>query len=46
MLIAMPAMLDERFARSLIYVCAHSPKAPWASSSTIRAEHQFLPICW
>jgi putative transcriptional regulator len=24
MLIAMPAMLDERFARSLIYVCAHS----------------------
>src|SRR5581483_1556991 len=24
MLIAMPAMLDERFARSLIYICAHS----------------------
>src|SRR3954452_4031571 len=24
MLIAMPAMGDERFARSLIYVCAHS----------------------
>ena len=24
MLIAMPAMLDERFSRSLIYVCAHS----------------------
>src|ERR1700726_1459011 len=24
MLIAMPAMLDHRFARSLIYVCAHS----------------------
>src|SRR6516164_7780226 len=24
MLIAMPAMMDERFARSLIYVCAHS----------------------
>src|ERR1700689_4700359 len=24
MLITMPAMLDERFARSLIYVCAHS----------------------
>jgi putative transcriptional regulator len=24
MLIAMPTMLDERFARSLIYVCAHS----------------------
>jgi putative transcriptional regulator len=26
MLIAMPAMQDERFARSLIYVCAHSPE--------------------
>ncbi len=24
MLIAMPAMHDERFARSVIYVCAHS----------------------
>jgi putative transcriptional regulator len=24
MLIAMPAMRDERFARSLIYICAHS----------------------
>src|SRR6201997_4509433 len=24
MLIAMPTMLDERFSRSLIYVCAHS----------------------
>jgi len=24
MLIAMPTMLDDRFARSLIYVCAHS----------------------
>ena len=26
MLIAMPAMLDDRFARSLIYICAHSPE--------------------
>ena len=24
MLIAMPAMMDERFSRSLIYICAHS----------------------
>src|SRR5581483_8554623 len=24
MLIAMPAMMDERFVRSLIYICAHS----------------------
>jgi putative transcriptional regulator len=26
MLIAMPAMNDERFARAVIYVCAHSPE--------------------
>lgn len=26
MLIAMPSMEDERFARSLIYICAHSPE--------------------
>jgi putative transcriptional regulator len=26
MLIAMPAMHDDRFARSVIYVCAHSPE--------------------
>src|SRR5581483_347620 len=26
MLIATPTMSDERFARSLIYVCAHSPE--------------------
>jgi putative transcriptional regulator len=26
MLIAMPSMRDERFARTLIYVCAHSPE--------------------
>lgn len=25
-LIAMPGMEDERFARSVIYICAHSPK--------------------
>ena len=25
-LIAMPAMADERFARAVIYVCAHSPE--------------------
>ncbi len=25
MLIAMPGMKDERFARSVIYICAHSP---------------------
>ena len=26
MLIAMPVMQDERFARSVIYICAHSPE--------------------
>ena len=26
MLIAMPSMKDERFARTLIYICAHSPE--------------------
>ncbi len=26
MLIAMPSMQDERFSRTLIYVCAHSPE--------------------
>src|SRR5919206_1157201 len=26
MLVAMPGMMDERFARTVIYVCAHSPE--------------------
>ncbi|WP_414475057.1 YqgE/AlgH family protein [Microvirga sp. M2] len=26
MLVAMPGMMDERFARAVIYVCAHSPE--------------------
>jgi putative transcriptional regulator len=26
LLVAMPGMLDERFARTVIYVCAHSPE--------------------
>ncbi len=26
MLVAMPSMTDERFARSVIYLCAHSPE--------------------
>jgi putative transcriptional regulator len=29
-LVAMPAMSDKRFARSVIYMCAHWCKAPWA----------------
>jgi putative transcriptional regulator len=34
MLIASPGMHDERFSRSLIYMCAHSSEARWASWST------------
>ena len=26
MLVAMPGMMDERFSRTLIYLCAHSPE--------------------
>ena len=29
-LIAMPGMKDDRFARSVIYVCAHSDEGRWA----------------
>ena len=36
MLIAMPTMRDERFARSLIYVCAHSSEgAGWLTTMPI-----------
>src|SRR5690349_21323299 len=31
MLIAMPAMMDDRFVRSLIYVCAHSSEGAMGS---------------
>jgi putative transcriptional regulator len=35
MLIAMPTMGDERFARSLIYVCAHSSEnSTWSAPPT------------
>ncbi|MBV8505807.1 MAG: YqgE/AlgH family protein, partial [Alphaproteobacteria bacterium] len=27
LLLAMPQMLDERFARSVVYICAHSGEA-------------------
>ena len=30
LLIAMPAMADQRFARTLIYMCAHSPEGAMA----------------
>ena len=29
MLIAMPAMSDERFARAVVYLCAHSAEGAW-----------------
>src|ERR1700685_4229801 len=53
MLIAMPAMLDDRFARSLIYVCAHSSEgamgivvnhpAPNINFSDLLVKLHFIP---
>lgn len=31
-LIAMPGMFDTNFARTVIFVCAHSEDGRWASS--------------
>lgn len=35
-LIAMPGMEDRNFARTVIYICAHSDAGAMASSSTVR----------
>ena len=33
LLVAMPQMMDPRFARAVVYICAHSEEAGrWASS--------------
>jgi len=42
----MPVMGDPRFERSVIYLCAHSPEAPWASSSIIRPAASIFQPCW
>ncbi len=39
LLIAMPAMRDERFARSVIYVCAHSLEGAMGLIINRRADH-------
>jgi putative transcriptional regulator len=33
-LIAMPGLEDESFARTVVYLCEHSERGAWASSST------------
>ncbi len=43
MLIAMPAMSDERFARSLIYVCAHSSEGAMGIVVNQRAPNIRFP---
>jgi putative transcriptional regulator len=42
-LIAMPAMSDERFARSLIYVCAHSSEGAMGIVVNQRAQNIRFP---
>lgn len=39
LLIAMPTMSDERFARSVIYLCAHSPEGAMGLIINHRADH-------
>src|SRR5438874_11045742 len=43
MLIAMPTMGDERFARSLIYVCAHSSEGAMGIIVNQPAAHISFP---
>ena len=43
LLIAMPAMADKRFARSVIYVCAHSPEGAMGLIINQRAPHISFP---
>ena len=43
LLIAMPAMSDRRFQRSVIYVCAHSPEGAMGLIINQRANHISAP---
>jgi putative transcriptional regulator len=43
MLIASPAMMDERFARSVIYMCAHSPEGAMGIVVNQPAPHIKFP---
>jgi putative transcriptional regulator len=46
MLIAMPAMSDERFARTVIYVCAHSTEGAMGIVVNQPAQNIKFPISW
>lgn len=43
LLIAMPAMTDRRFQRSVIYLCAHSPEGAMGLIINQRADHITAP---
>ncbi len=43
LLIAMPAMSDRRFQRSVIYMCAHSPEGAMGLIINQRADHITAP---
>jgi putative transcriptional regulator len=43
LLIAMPNMTDKRFARSVVYVCAHSDKGAMGLIVNQRADHISFP---
>ena len=43
LLIAMPTMSDKRFARSVVYMCAHSPKGAMGLIINQRAPHISFP---
>jgi putative transcriptional regulator len=43
MLIAMPGMPDERFARTVVYMCAHSDEGAMGIIVNRRAKHLVLP---
>jgi putative transcriptional regulator len=43
LLIAMPTMTDKRFARSVIYMCAHTTKGAMGIIINQRAEHISFP---
>ncbi|MGE0025116.1 MAG: YqgE/AlgH family protein, partial [Hyphomicrobium sp.] len=43
LLVAMPLMSDRRFARSVIYMCAHSDDGAMGLIINHRAEHISFP---
>jgi len=43
LLVAMPLMTDRRFARSVIYMCAHSPEGAMGLIINHRADHINFP---